>query len=681
MWLSFFCGLIMAIAMIYIPGFLFFRILGKSFISNIALAPIYSLGCFFLIASALDVFDLKFSVWAFVVPTFLIALGFFIFACALKRVGGRGAIEVPLPGSQRAYVLLLCAQAVIGVGLLVFIFVRNEGGPLGFSNEYDNYFHLNAIRYMLDPDIFNGTYYSIEEAEQGYPLGWHLLCALVVSLAQCPVTVGVNAVNVATAGVVFPVSMFYLVTVIFKEKEYCCAACICSLGFVAFPWNLLVWGPVHPNLFAFALVPLSCALLVRLLQHVDASKQTMIEGLLLVASLAILARLHPNAVFVVGIFAVPLVCNAIVYSGSSRWRTGPTRMVRKSVAMAGVVGLAVIAWCALYKAPFMQKIVQFDSWEPFVGKSQALMNVLFVGYDEGGVSQLLLAAFIVLGILHAVIHRRFVWLLIPYAVAIVMYVFGCTSNGWLRHFLTGFWYGDNWRIGAVLALFAIPVAVMGCAALLRSVMAVVERAGRWKVVRGAVAIPFAIASLAMIFWPSFVINGVLNVDMAFSAFKSEVRRTSEMFYDSTERAFVEEVSGIVGNGLVLNDPYDGSAFLGGVNGVKVFFPEYLRYDKEAQDDVALLREHLDEYGSNEEVQALIESLGVEYLLLLDDPNESTNLTREWDLNEPLRIDDDVFRGSLEAWQGFYDINDATSGFELVLEHGDMKLFRLVRPES
>ena len=133
-----------------------------------------------------------------------------------------------------------------------------------------------------------------------------------------------------------------------------------------------------------------------------------------------------------------------------------------------------------------------------------------------------------------------------------------------------------------------------------------------------------------------------------------------------EVSFVKECRSIVGDGKVLNNPFDGSVFAFGTTGLNVYFKEYRPIIRSADHiNGWRLTRWIDRIENNEGVQEAAESLGIEYVLVLDIAGSP----------EPSMYSFPSYRES--HWQGIINITDETPGFEVVLAEGDMRLYRIV----
>lgn len=81
-------------------------------------------------------------------------------------------------------------------------------------------------------------------------------------------------------------------------------------------------------------------------------------------------------------------------------------------------------------------------------------------------------------------------------------------------------------------------------------------------------------------------------------------------------------------------------------------------------DKPAIKQKLDKLASDQEVQKEVEEAGAHYVLILDadNPDPSSRYSSY----------------SKDDWIGIESINEETSGFEIVLSDGDMRLYKIER---
>ena len=144
-----------------------------------------------------------------------------------------------------------------------------------------------------------------------------------------------------------------------------------------------------------------------------------------------------------------------------------------------------------------------------------------------------------------------------------------------------------------------------------------------------------------------------------------------MGYDDEKIAFVERALEVTGpDAVVLNQPYDGSVYAYGVNGMNVYWRYMSGYGASDEDGLEteasrILRTRLVAglAGTDPLARQAIEESGAEYVLVLDRDQEEMAA---------------AFKPYVDAdWAGFLALDDSNPGVEVVLAEGDMRLYRIV----
>ena len=155
---------------------------------------------------------------------------------------------------------------------------------------------------------------------------------------------------------------------------------------------------------------------------------------------------------------------------------------------------------------------------------------------------------------------------------------------------------------------------------------------------------------------------------------------------------------------MINQPNDGSVFSYALDGLDVMYRRMRDYGGSGETDGSkLIRLHLDEITTNEEVRHAVEETGAEYVLQLDNPaytdyplgmqevpadpgkqhfeNKDVDPAKPLDLRDYRKLHGQdtyyLFSYVPDEWAGIDAVNDETPGFELVLREGDMRLYRIV----
>lgn len=690
MWGMFFFSIFVAVLFLYLPGYFFIRAFRITPIVGLVLAPVVTLVVYSLLCIIYSKTGVLCSWTILFVPSLTISIVLF----ALLRGIHYGRADVDLVSCGKGLAGLspkatdwATLGLYVGVGMLVtvFVFVRSLDGPSSFVQEFDNVHHLGAIRGFVESGDWSSLGVSLYATDadasmapldisEFYPAAWHCVAALLVSALNVPVTLAANVSNFVFTAIMFPSSVFLLARQLFARIPLAVLfGAFCSLAFSAYPWGFLTFGPLYSNLSSFAVLPAVAFCFIALFSEEGNARSRIASGALFLVGLISLVFTQPNAVFTMGVFLIPFcVVQVARLSTCIRLPEDRRRVARAGLRVLFIV-LVVLLWTILFNAPFMQKVVTHD-WPAFTSKSQAAIDVALLAFNAPA-SQIALSLFVALGMAYTLFRRQYLWITCSFLVMGVLYVVDVSSNDSIKFFLTGFWYTDSYRVAASAVLSAIPLACLG----LYVASSAFRAALQWiagKTGSGCprkLLAPCGIAALFLVtvFYPNYAVPGRYEVHTAFGTVTEKLTAMNETkgarVYNEREREFVHEVQRTIPiDSIVINEPNDGTALAYGVDGLNAYY-RYLRTyggDNESEES-RIIRKRLSEIASDESVQSAIDSVGAEYLLLLDQGDDRRK--------EPY-----PFTYEPEDWRGIDSVNDGTPGFEVVLSDGDMRLYKISR---
>lgn len=448
------------------------------------------------------------------------------------------------PGVALAAVVGSAVAAVVGALVVMDAF----GSPEALSQTYDAVFHYSAVaRILADGDASSLTLGNLTAPADGavfYPAAWHDLVSLVVLSTGATVPVATTAVAGVVATAVWPLSCVALVRVVAGPSWAAVGITpVVAVGFAAFPWGLLGFGVLWPNLVGVALVPAGLALVVALGTPTGTLTRRRAAALLPVAG-AGLALGHPSALFSLAVIAVfPLL-----------WE-----VARRRRPVAGAVLVAVVAggvWFLL-ASPLFATLRTFD-WPAYIDPWGAVGEAISGGTRRKEPVWVLSVAVLV-GVVAALWVPRRSWLVPAHLAAGALFVLAASTGTAFTSAATAFWYNDPYRLAAALPVTGVVLAVLG----ITGVGAVVHRVLR-PVPAGAVA---AVATVGML-----VSTGGMYAAQHASAIDDSYSVRGPLV-DGAERAFFDEVAAIVPPGdVVAQNPWSGSALLWPLAGREVLFP-------------------------------------------------------------------------------------------------------------
>lgn len=663
MWIDLFIQLIFLCLIVYVPGYLMTRALGIGGVRAVCFAPLSSLAGYYITALVLVNLSVPSSWLGVVAPFCLIASLFF-----LLRIKGKRRVEL---NDQLFEYKTLCLYVAMGSFVTFFVYVMSLDSAASFLQQYDNYAHITRIRSFLDSGYF------AEASLLAYPSLWNCLGALAADFWGSYVTVAANAVNIFILALVFPISLFGLFRSMFGSDKTQLRISALLVGiFAAFPWGFVSFGPLYPLLLANALLLAVISVLIEFAP--SSSLREFLRGVVLFAvGCVALAVSHPSAIFAGIVLTFPFLCSCI-YRRFSRGNR------RKHIAVLLVVvflaGLGLF-WLACYKSAAFSSVVSFN-WPSFITRSEALVRIGSFYLLRYGAPQLMVAVVVFIGVGASLCSRRCRWTLVSLLATMAMYFSTVATEGTIKHVLTGFWYTDSFRIAALVAIAAMPIASIGLNAIWKFACKVstVVRGGITLDQRGIACMGAGLSLIFLcgVFLPSFTVPSDINVVTAFGALSGSVRaenslKVNDRAFDLEEIKFANKVKEIIGDAKVQNYPYDGSLYAYALCGLNVTERQWGGYLGDLDTDRHVIRTELNECGSNVDVRNALLNEDVEYVMILDIDRMRNYAT------ESGSTDGFYYADYLDgSWSGLESMEDGLPGFETVLSDGDMRLYRVAR---
>lgn len=667
-------------AALYLPSLLYLPFVGLPFKQVFAVAPVMTSLTVAVLGILLHFFGLRLGSYAFygLVLAISLAVGLLL---SWRKNGCRPKVHVSVDTLNQCLPLLL--SLTIGVAVVGYVYCRGVGDPDAFLQVFDNSFHLSVVKSMSESSDFSvlhvGAYlepgtdvFNPDSGVGFYPACWHIVAALLVQVTSIPVAAAINVTNFVFLGMVLPLGIQALVGEWTEDDVVVCfSAAIVTLAFTAFPWALLYWGPVYPNLAAFCAVPAVAAVIRHLLSSA-AQKQRLDIGTFLVALFGIccLVLLQPNSIFTLGIWLIPAIMDfAIAVVGKSRLASrfrDHDSLFRLLIRTIVLIFIALV-WLACYRSSFMSGVVAF-TWPSFTYLLDAIRRVVTLCFNEYTIA-IPLAAIVIIGCWRCLCDKRYSGFAYSFLFASGLFIVDAISDGALRHILTGFWYTDQYRVAAMAAMFGIPVAALGLSHILNAMRASATRFYGADCGGFFPATVFAaIVVLGLLYWPE---NVSLSGEEQLTPIGSVKKIVGYMYsiddpdnnLTGSEAEFLLDVKSVVGDGLVINNPYDGSCYGYALDGLNLMYRKFGLTGKGESENSVQIRKSLNEIAHDLKTRESVEATGAQYVLLLDSSQDG---------HEGV----DMPGYTKSDWVGIDSISDDTEGFELVLSVEDMKLYKI-----
>jgi hypothetical protein len=616
-WLSLVPFVIVAIVVVYGPGILPGWILGLRRFGLIAVSPLITTTIISLAALGAGFLHLAWNWWPVVITTVMLSgvawglsmLGKRLFP-RLFTITSPPAHETIDENQPRTTMtrLALVAGIASAIVLATWQFTRIIRGPGNFSQTFDNLFHLNAIRWIMDTGqasslTLTSMTYSGAQPEF-YPAVWHELVSLVaITLGTNYPPFAVNAVIWVLMALIWPLGCLFMLSRIMNNPRpfVLVAAGILTMSFVAAPTWLLWYGVIYPNCLGFALLPIGLGLAIPLFGF--SSPKDLHHGhslLLLLGCAPGLVMTHPGAFLALLAVISPMLLTWAVPQISSFWGTR-RRQAWGIVAFTSVV-LSVFAcvWRLARLEP---------SWPPRMSLLAAVRQFFLASpfYTE---DFWLLGALVVLGFIWMWRHRSLRWWFGPVVVIFLLWVVSAgTPSGWLRYLLVGVFYSDAVRLVSLVPIALFPVTVLAVEALVTWFDRLQEKITKGP--RRLLPAVSAVVGLALLVGGIQATPGMVNYLDGFNTYYGA--ENYSRLVDADELALIEQVPDLVEEGVrVATHATNGSSMLYALTGIPTTDTHgFMKLSGELK----LIRYHLRDAGTRPHlVCSALETLNVRYVL-------------------------------------------------------------------
>lgn len=668
---------LIALAVIYLPGCIIWNHRFDKPAATAAAAPPTSIFIYALVGIFCSKLHIVVSAIGIFAITILLSLGISLSSLVASRMRGAN-LHIVKFNRQDLLPLLICAGT--GFVFTYWFFSHSLTDWSHLTQSEDNIRHYAYIRSLLnstDWSTLSVSMYGIgnsqtlspylSQAGGFYPLGWHILSAITCTLASANIGVGTNIVNFTLIGISLPIGSFYLISQVFpnESKLRVSAGSIVSLVLPASPWVLLAVWPLFPNLATMCLVPAAAALFIDATTDSNKYRLTKVAGFLL--SCGGLSVTQPNGIFVCAVFLIPYTVWIFSKHGCKTQLANRIGIKKAKLVAGSIATLSIsLIWITLYKLPPFQGVVSYY-WSPISTIWQSMTDCLFIAYPIQPAS-VFMALLCATGLLQLLRKKQY-WPIISCLLAIVLYVVAAGfGDNVIKHVLTGFWYTDPYRVAAMLAFCSIPVAYSGFTLLLKTFKAIANRFDM-----GSKAYFVGITAVITIFivfaLPSFIIRGVTEITTPYSTMTANMRGFTRIdegaILTESKIEFLNKVATITGpNAIIANTPYDGSCFAKGIANLNLLFCNDENYTELTTSSWAIdLRSNLCNYVSSSSTKKNVRDKGVQYVLSLEEDEGTMNAWYP------------AFEQS--RWTGILSISKATPGFELILQTGDMALYKII----
>lgn len=646
MWSSVIPFVAVTLALIFLPGTLVNLTAGLRPLSAVGFAPLVSTG---VVAVAAIIWQLVGVPWGPlpIVLTTALTVGL---AFAVRYLFKRFGWEPPLPegavrpgGVHPGWVLGGWATSIALLGRDV---IQILGSPLNFSQTFDNIFHLNAVRWITENRMGSALDMRMTSAPEPsgfYPTAWHdLASGTLLTMGTVDPVRAQNALILVVTAVVWPLSCLLLTRrLLVPSRLNQLATGILSAAFTAFPFLLISFGVLYPNLLGLCLLPAMMAVAVDLLDIGDAPRSGPLGATWLLAAIGMVAigLAHPNVALV--LLDVVGVIMIVYWAVPTVWRAARQRDWTRQAKFRGIVLLGWLAGAAL-ALKVIRPPISAGRWPNPRNLFDTLVETVSLSPMEATVV-LVPAGLTWLGVLAAIIRRKYLLPVLLHAgMTFLWFVAGAVPMGFFRDLIVGSWYSDPYRLAVLLPITAVPLAVIGFDFAFELV------AKRAPVLR---SIPLLLAA-ALALTASIQFDPGRQGTIEWSAEHYRIRLDSNLV-DSYEYRLIQRLPEIVPAGEVIAvNPWNGSSMAYALVGVQTTHTHVL-FDETA--DEKTIREYLNQAENRPAVCSALAAEDVKWVL--DFGN-----TR-------------LVNGIIEPYRGFFFLQ-WTDGFEPVASEGPAVLYRI-----
>lgn len=586
--------------LLFVPGYLIARTLGLRGLWAVAVSGPASVT---VVVIASVVAPLVGLTWG-VLPVAVVLVALLVVVAALRMLLWR---TLPLDRVEAslhpwACVALVAAPLVILIQVLLMI-----GSPDHISQTFDNIFHLNAVRYVLETGNASPFWVSsLTSAESGvpptfYPAGWHAFSALLVGVSGVSIPVASNALVIGFATFTWTTGIIALTRELWGSRTVTIvAAAAASTGFPAFPLLLADYGVLFPYMMGLSFVPVTLALLIRAVLGGFSDGRERIAWLVALSGLLpAIAISHPGALVALLAFgAVVLIAALARRAGQS------TERIRGGVwPWAWMAVYLVVAGCLWY---FLRPPADARTWPPEMTVGQAFGEIITASVNRAPVN-LGMAALVVIGVI-AVFRSRTTraWLALGLlALAAALYI---TAAGVpyliFRDVLVGAWYNNIPRLAALMPLVWVPLAALGFTAAWDALLA-------W---RRADARPLlATVAIVVLLLAVFPVPQAMSMRQAVRDARANYAVTDEApLLSSDEWTLLDRLDDEVpADAVIIGSPWTGTALAYALADREVLLPHTLMYVSPEMQEIL---DRLDTADAGSEVCDLLLDRRIEYVL-------------------------------------------------------------------
>jgi hypothetical protein len=611
---------LVALALVFLPGLAAGLALRLRPLAALALAPLLSTSCLALTAVVAGALGVRWGLLPLVTGALLMAavaagLGRLVpratAALSARRPGAGPWLAQPLGGRFDA-VWWTTVASVLMTLLIVLVTIRPElRTPEALPQGPDTIFHVAAPQWGLE----NGTLSSLQIGRFNfptwsgfYPAAFYAFTGSISLVTGASVVVSSSVYVIVLVGVVWPLGCIVLaLTLLGRRVVVVLVAALLSVAFTSYPYLLMGFGVLWPNLLGQAVLPAALAALAGVFRALGrppyAVADRLRSGLVFVAGVPGVVMAHPNAFVSLAFFGGLLVLGRVL-AFAVREPAWPRRL---AVLGATAVAIAAAATASVLLRPASMVGTGAAgperptglAWQDLLNFAPRLTRPLAV-----------LAAIVGLGAVALLVrHRGARWVVPALLGMLALFWFNIAVDSDVTRWFTWPWYNNAVRLHAVAILPAVIAAVAGLLALIDLVGRLVPRSRSRTVATwlGAVVVIGAFS---------------LNLGVQLDAHRHILHRyfhprAPDSWVTGQELKALRELStALPEDAVVAANPWNGGTYLYVVSGRQLLIPTE---KTNSPGDRQRLAAELDRVGTDPEVCAAAERQGVTHALVGGQP--------------------------------------------------------------
>jgi hypothetical protein len=643
-----------AIMIMFVSGLLVNYLFGLRGIAAWAIAPVIPISVAAVGAIIAPSLGVRLSIWVLVVPSVLIAIVIGVLAFLLRR-----RLPARMPDERGMTFAML---AGLGFALVVGVITAKLSitDADNYSATFDAVFHYHALSYIQDSG--NGS--SLTVSSLGipdvkaafYPAAWHDLTAILQNLTGASIPEAANVITVVITLLVWPLGCMLLARQLFGQSPIAIGVTgALSVAFPAFPWTLMGYGTLWPNVLGLALIPAGLAVLMSItgLAKEDVIGRARAWVILPVLGLAALLA-HPNSVFSLIVLAVPILGTWLFIWVRKQHQAGKTV---RGLVLAGAMVLGTFVFAYLVNELPMVNGIKATRWPHFESVPQAVGEVLLNSTNRKPAAWLL-SIVVLVGIVSCIRQKTRRWLIAGHVLSAALFVMAAAINSDRTALFTGFWYNDSWRLAAMIPITGVPLAAIGVMAIGTALRNVLTGQTVLKLPRIANS-QVAVATVLVIAFGGLTTGFYTQEKAAFveESYAQMDGGGNQKMVTAAKLTLIQDIGRIVPpDAVIAANPWIGATAVWSLADRRLLIPNLDPLIMTP--DQAYLAKNLIRASVDPKVCQLVGKLNVQYLMtgpvaLADGPNDSR----------------------LPFFSGLRDPNGA-KGFERVAQAGDSQLFKI-----